>query len=497
MSRLLYCVSALAVATAAPASAQVMAEEIWAEWQASAAANGQQLTADVTETADGLILENLTTTVDEVDTQAVARTDRITLVEQGDGTLSVEVSAPYTASVTFPDDIEGNVTIDFVADYEGLEISVSGSPGARTYVYAADLITFREAGITSASGNPVPPIDFEMVMRNLSATYALSGPAGGEQQYQVESTLGSFMMRLDVRAPEDEPPGLVKFAISLGDLTSTGSGNLPPMSSIQQSPDEFPEGFAIETSNTYGFSRFSMTIDIPDQSGQLNYGNEGGSFGFAMSEEELTYDVSAQGIEFDFTGSDIPVPVAVSAASSEVSLVVPLAARPEPSQASLRFGYRDLELNDAVWGMIDPTGQVPRNPLTLVLDAVAQVQITRDLLDPGAMESAVPPGELRSLTVSELEISFGDTALTGTADMTFTPGSMPPEPVGRADIGLSGGNALLDQLQAAGVIGPEQAAMARGVAGMFSRPGATPDTLETALEFREGGSITANGMPLQ
>jgi hypothetical protein len=99
--------------------------------------------------------------------------------------------------------------------------------------------------------------------------------------------------------------------------------------------------------------------------------------------------------------------------------------------------------------------------------------------------------------VSELEVTFGGTSLTGTADMTFAPGQIVPQPVGRADLSLVGGNALLDQLQGAGVINAEQAGMARGVAGMFTRPGAMPDTIETTIEFQEGGSITANGVPLQ
>jgi hypothetical protein len=81
--------------------------------------------------------------------------------------------------------------------------------------------------------------------------------------------------------------------------------------------------------------------------------------------------------------------------------------------------------------------------------------------------------------------------------MTFAPGQIVPQPVGRADLSLVGGNALLDQLQGAGVVNAEQAGMARGVAGMFTRPGALPDTLETTIEFLEGGSITANGVPLQ
>ena len=39
--------------------------------------------------------------------------------------------------------------------------------------------------------------------------------------------------------------------------------------------------------------------------------------------------------------------------------------------------------------------------------------------------------------------------------------------------------------------------MARGLLGAFARPGAAHDTLETRLEFTQGGGISANGVPLR
>jgi hypothetical protein len=147
-----------------------------------------------------------------------------------------------------------------------------------------------------------------------------------------------------------------------------------------------------------------------------------------------------------------------------LSLTVPLAASATPSDAGVRLAYRDLAVSEEVWSLIDPTGAVPRNPLTVVLDATAQVQLMVDLMSADAMAMDRPPGDLRALSVSELEVTFGGTSLTGSADMTFAPGQMPPMPVGRADLSLVGGNALLDQLQGAGVVDAQQAGMARGVA---------------------------------
>jgi hypothetical protein len=135
--------------------------------------------------------------------------------------------------------------------------------------------------------------------------------------------------------------------------------------------------------------------------------------------------------------ADLPVPIAANAASSELSLTVPLAASPEPSDAAVRLAYRDLAVSEEVWSLMDPTGAVPRNPLTVVLDATAQVQLMVDLMSAEAMAMDRPPGELRALSVSELEVTFGGTSLTGTANMTFAPGQIVPQPVGARTCRLS------------------------------------------------------------
>jgi hypothetical protein len=254
-------------------------------------------------------------------------------------------------------------------------------------------------------------------------------------------------------------------------MNSSASGSIVALAAMQQTTDGLPEGFEVDGSTAYGWSRFELSFEEPGEAFSVYYANDGGNFGIALSNAEFRYDLAAEAMETRVSGSDIPVPVTVSAASSELSLTVPLAASATPSNAAVRLGYRDLAVNDEVWSLIDPTGSVPRHPLTVVLDATAQVQLMVNLLSEEAMAMEQPPGELRALSVSELEVTFGDTSLTGAANMTFAPGQVVPQPVGRADLSLVGGNALLDQLQGAGVLNAEQAGMARGVAGMFTRPG--------------------------
>jgi hypothetical protein len=496
MPRILSCISTLAAIAAAPAAAQVSAEEVWAEWQAASAAAGQQMTADVSETADGLVLGNLTTRLDQDGTLSVGRVERVTLTETADGTLSVEVSNPYTLELTFEDGTDGNVTVELLVTHEALAIDVAGTPEARRYEYTADAVTISDGAISNDSGAPLPRIDMEIVARDLATTYDLTGPAGADQRFASEGEVGSVAGRVDILPPPGEP-GRLKASFALGETTSEATGTIVALATLQQSAQGFPPGFEVEGTSAYAFARFDMTFDSPSDAFAASYANEGGAFAVALSERAMRYEISARGIDVSVEGQDLPVPVSVSAVSSELMLDLPLAAAPEPSEAAVRLAYRELSGGEALWSMIDPAGNIPRDPLTVILDATAQVQLLADLTDPATMERETPPAELRALTVSELEVSFGDTSLTGTADLSFAPGQAVPQPVGQAQLELAGGNALLERLQAAGVIGPEQAGMARGVAGMFTRPGAMPDTLETVIEFLPGGSITANGIPFR
>ncbi|MGB3409461.1 MAG: DUF2125 domain-containing protein, partial [Jannaschia sp.] len=116
--------------------------------------------------------------------------------------------------------------------------------------------------------------------------------------------------------------------------------------------------------------------------------------------------------------------------------------------------------------------------------------------DPEARASAGAPGELKTLDLNPLQVSLAGAELTGEGSVEFpTPGPV-PQPVGSVTLSLTGGLALIDKLVALGFLPPEQAAFAKGMAGVVARP-VGEDALESLIEFTPGGGITANGMPLQ
>ena len=265
---------------------------------------------------------------------------------------------------------------------------------------------------------------------------------------------------------------------------------------LATNPDAYPAGLAFDGGFSYDSARLEVTFEHPSDAFTLLASNQGGSLSSRFSAADMAFRMAATQSRTYFLGPDMPVPVDISLASGEFGFVVPVGKSDAPQPFSARLAYRDVVLNPELWGMIDPSQAMPRDPVTAIADVTGTARVLIDLFaaDPSTM--AAMPGELVDLTLNELRITAAGAELTGTGSASFSPGPF-PMPVGTVALQLSGANALLDRLQNSGLVPIEQVAMARGFMAALTRPGAAPDTVETEIEFTQGGGITANGVPLQ
>ncbi len=495
-SRFALSLSALALTCAAPAMAQVTASELWAEWQTQSASQGQALAAaQVATTGSGLQLTDVTTVYSDADVSATTRVAGLTLTENGDGTVSVSVIEPYSVEIEFETGTPGQTgLIELLVAFDGFDMQVGGTQAARSYSYAANSVTIT-AGRIEGHGE-TPEIDVLISMDALAAAYTVDGTDPNNLGYDSTGSLGSMSAGVSV-APEDRSEGELKMIFGITDLTSSGGGNLGNFATVAANPGTMPEGFDFDAE--LGYSSVALESDFRDGRDVVvaSYTNDGGGFMFDFSETSLAYGFNTQNAALYAEAPDLPVPVEASVGSAEFAFEIPLSATGAPEPFAARFAYQDVTMSDALWGMADPMQAVPRDPVSLVLDISGTAQLMVDLMtiDPNGIDA--PPGELRSLTINELRLGFGGAELSGSGDMTFAAGQMVPMPVGSVDLELAGAFALMDRLEATGIIPIEQLAMARGMIGAFARPGAMPDTLESTIEFTPGGGITANGVPLQ
>jgi len=490
-----FSLSAFALSLASPALA-VTADDLWAEWQAQSVAMNQTMAAESVVSGDGsLTLTGFTSTYSDGEVTTVARLDEIVLTENADGTVTIDVSDVYAITVTFvPDPGTPPMNLGFNIVAPDLIVTASGEVGARVYDYTASRITLEDGPISGGDGPP-PTIDMTIGIEDFAATYEIDGTDPENFAYSSSSSFSGIAGVIDVLPPPDEV-GRLKLAFSIGATTASGSGQLGNLAELAENPDTIPTGFDVTGDVTYASSSLDLTFEHPTDAFNLFVSNRGGSLGATVSETLIDYRITSSESSSHFASGDLPVPVEFSVGSAEIALSVPLAASPEEQPVAARLAYQDVIVSPQVWALADPQGAFPRDPITVIADLTGAVQVTTNLLGSDPSTMTAPPGELRNLTLNELRITAGGATLTGSGSAEFAPGPV-PQPVGSVDLQLSGGNALLDTLQGAGIVPIEQLAMVRGMLGAFARPGATPDTLESTIEFTEGGGITANGVPLQ
>jgi hypothetical protein len=442
-----------------------------------------------------LTLRGFSSTFSDGEVSTVGRVDEIVMTDNADGSVAIDMSDVYAITISFVDVPSAppvNIGVNMIMP--DLAMTARGDVGARIYDYSATRITLEEGEISGGNGAP-PTIDMTIAAEDITATYQIDGTNPENIAYTTASEIGGIAGAIDILPPPDEE-GRLKLTFSVGATTGTGSGRLGNLADLAANPDAIPADFDLRGEFTYGPANIDLTFEHPRDAFNLFASNDGGSIRTVLSETGLDYRITTSGSATYFAGGDLPVPVEFAVGSAEIALTMPLAAAADPQPMSARLAYQDVTVGNEVWAMADPGGNFPRDPITVIADLSGSLQILTDLMavDPTVM--GAPPAELRDMTLNELRISVGGATLTGTGSATFAPGPV-PMPVGSVDLQLSGGNALMDTLQASGLVPIEQIAMARGLLGAFARPGAAPDTLESTIQFTEGGGITANGVPLQ
>lgn len=486
-------VAVAAVLAGQSAFADISPEEVWTKWKDFAAATGQTVTT-TTEARDGdtLMIEGATFASAKDGAEATMTIPKIALKDLGDGT--VEMTMPETATMNIKD-AEADVVIELSSP--GMTSVASGTAAETSYA-----VSFPEVkvalvsvdGKTAAdSGN-----DVSATITNGSGTYAATGTS-------VTSDIKAETMAIVAKVTDPEGSGgTVNFTATMAALTGSGSTTIPEGVDLADMAAAIKAGFVTDNTFSFGQTDFSFDFTDPSESGTGKGTMAGGGLTVAMDADSLAYGTSAKGLDISISGSGIPVPeVKIGLAESAFNLVMPITKSETPGDFSLLTKFVDLSISEDIWGMADPTGNFPHDPLTFVLDTKGTATLMADIMDAAAMEAAgdAPPGELNSLDLTELRLKALGAEVTGNGALTFDNTDMVtfqgmPKPTGTITLNASGINALLDKVAAMGMIPEDQLMGARMMMGMFAKPGEGEDTLTSVLEFKDGGFF-ANGMQLQ
>ncbi|WP_299722063.1 DUF2125 domain-containing protein [uncultured Tateyamaria sp.] len=510
MPRISLLIRSSAIALCLPASAafaDLTSADVWSDWKSYMTSAGYDLTASEATNGGTLTVTNLNMAMELGEdvgegTARIVMPD-ITFVEQGDGSVSIELptQTSIVVNMTPPNGEKVDLTIRF--DQTDPVMSAAGDPGDLTYTYASASAVMAMDGLT-VNGLPIPQdiAKFDLKMSNMA--YVVQTTVGTLRTIQQDITVDA--MDYDIAFTDPEGEGSFKLLGAMTGIAMDASGDLPLDSDPQDMNAMLNAGLDFDGTFTSTGGNYELTFNGPDGSGTANSTSEGGEFGFAMSMAGLSYDVLQRNVDFNMLITEFPLPLSISAAEIGTSFLMPVQKSAEDQPFGLGVSLSDFTMSDMIWGLFDPTGQLPRDPATLIVDLSGQAKVLFNFLDPSQAAiletTGAAPGELNALTLNKLELNAVGAQLTGAGEFTFDNSDVVtfdgmPRPEGGIDLKLVGGNGLLDKLVGMGLVPQDQAMGARMMMGLFAVPGEAPDTLNSRIEVNNEGHVLANGQRIR
>lgn len=478
------------------AFAQVTPEEVWQNWQKLGASYGQAIVADsVVRQGDTLVVSNMKVSMDQDGAVLNGSLDEIRFRDLGDGTVEVTMSDTYPVQMTMPAEDGKTQELALTITQPGLRMIAGGNASETSYTF--DGPTINVAMQAAENGKPVVTLD--MAMTAMAGRYLVKSE--GETS-ALDSAIEAQTVAFTVNA--DENGNTVAMTGNLAGLKLATAGNFLGVAAMENMAEALKNGFSTSVDVGYGAGAFQIDVVEAGKPSKVTATNETGHFRVNLDGQTMRYAAGGTGVNMALSGADIPFPeVKVSYAEAAFDFLMPIAASADPSDFSALLRIVDLAVSDEIWGMIDPSATLPREPATVVVDAKGTARLTVDIFDEAAMAQigAQPPGELNSLDLTEIRAKIAGAELTGAGAFTFDNSDLVtfdgmPAPTGKVDLVLKGGNGLLDKLVAMGIVPEEEAMGFRMMLAMFAKPGEGEDVLNSTLEFKDKGFF-ANGQRLQ
>jgi len=500
-------VSVLCLGLAAgPATADITGADVWADWKAYIQSFGYEMTADETQTGDQLQLSNVVMSMDIPEGQGAVsmRMGELSFTNNSDGSVTVNLPTDMPVDLDLTPDggeaVKGRVNFAQTAP----QMRVSGEPDDMTYVYSA-----AEMSITLDSleieGQALPPemMAISAVIRDLQNTTSMQ--IGDQRIYSQKATYGELDYNVTFDIPQEAGgAGQGSYKGTVKGLAFEADGVLPQDANTAAPSSMIEAGADFDVTMTYDAGSAVFEMDGPDGAVSGDTSSSGGGLEVAIGDAGLSYGVTQNDFAMNLLMADFPLPISVEIAEVLFGVSFPVVAKDAEQDFGFLMSFSDLALSDTIWGLFDPAGQLPRDPANLSLDLEGAVTVLVDFLDPenqDALESGEAPGEINSLTVSEILLSAVGAEVFAEGAFTFDNTDFEtfdglPRAEGSLNIRLTGANALMDTLVAMGFLPEEQAMGARMMMGLFTVP-ESPDVLTSVIEINKEGHVLANGQRVQ
>lgn len=498
-TRLATSLIALSTAFATPVIADVTAADVWSNQQAYYAAMGVSLNGTLSGNQLTNPEINAILPMDMGSFQIVS--DNVTMMENGDGTVSITYPSPM--AITFAGGIadEGAFTADITMTHGGYAVLASGDPDAITYdIDVQDLQI--EIGDITLYGYDAPEMSIDGFI-NLASWVGSAEVTQGD----IITRSSNFEMgvtEVDVTFNIDNVESSSKQTTQ--PLSTVGSVSLPAGGlDILNLSEALRNGLSF-VMQTQGGAAVSVSETFLNGELLNRQSTSTGPQIFDLSIDENGLVATAEASDFNMVMNDpliFPADLEFGIAQVTIGYDLPLNASEDTQDFRIATGMTGITMNETIWSLFDPAGQLPRDPADISFDVTGVGTNGMDLLDINAWIQMMdaPPIEIDEVTIENLRIAAVGAEATATGSMTFDwtdfqtiPGIARPE--GQVTVNLNGAIALMDTLAAMGLIPEEDLMMPRMMLGMFATP-VGDDQLESVLEVNSEGHVLANGQRLQ
>lgn len=502
--RLLSTTSAAAMALATPSLADVTGPDVWATYTTLYESTGAQVFGEVTTTGAETVVVNPALLYRFPFGIATLRMSipEIRLTDQSDGTVTFAYPDTFdlTVEVNVPD--QGFGTGVFSVSQTGFASIISGDPGAINVTYQVDQAAFALKDLSISTE------EFDV-----QGQVIIDGYSGSSDIFVGEDL---------VTVTGTQTVGKADLALAMTGLTGevvTVTGENDPSSYVSEMAlpvggkslfalsEALRDGAKLSVQSEVGANTLNT---VATQDGQTIYQEErvNGPTTTDLSIDATGFRVTAEAGESSFRvfgSDDIPFPLAGAVSGASVDVGFPLLPSEDPQEVILQLGMNDFTLDEEIWSLFDPAGELPRDPASFNLDIVANVISDIDWLDFSTLEDQldqpIPPITPEQITINDLSLSAVGASAEGNAALTLDLTDMEtfdgfPRPEGEAYLAVTGANGLIDRLTNMGLIGPEEAGMARLGMGFIARSTGS-DSFETAVEVNEAGEVYVNGQRMR
>ncbi len=508
-------VGLLAMTIATPSFADVTPQDVWDQWNSYMTSFGYAVATEPQNAGGNLHWPEFTLSL-EIPQNEKSRVkggtvgitlEGITMSDRGDGTVAIDMPAVSKIMIVGEGTGDDDFAVSSTMTTEGYSMIASGQPGDINYVTDAVRIAMTVDEIDGKNGKMPTPGVLSFIMEGMKAENRIT--TGDIMQMSQDFSIVNLIYNIDITDPNPDEEGHFKWNGTIGGLSSTGVASIPRNMDMTDLAAAMDAGYAMNGSMKYTTGQGAMDFADDESAFKMSTTSAGVDLTAAMSKAGIAYDVLVNQLRFNMSGNDIPFPISsgMSAFGLGVSMPIQASENDQPFGASITM--RDVDLPLEVWGMADPTGALPHDPVTAEIDLTGNGRLFVNLMNEDEMTqlgmTGGVPGELSKVIVNKLLLKAAGATITAAADVDvdnkaksiFNPAM--PAIGGTANLRLTGVTGLIDKLAQMGLIPPGPAMMASGMAKQLGKAESGPDDLSAAIVLTKEGSLTVNGnpMPLQ